>query len=104
MGKNKLGIIYAYTNLESGRMYIGQTTHPYERWRNHRFGKQKPGWHTDYQAHPEKYEYSIIEMDVPEDQLDEREIYWIRFFDSYRNGYNLTEGGLGHRGWRWTDE
>ena len=89
----RTGIIYGYTNLESGRMYIGQTVHPNYRWKQHRYCKNATGWHKDYQNNPDKYEYSVIEYDVPEDKLDEREIFWIRFFDSYHNGYNLTPGG-----------
>ena len=89
----RTGIIYGYTNLESGKMYIGQTIHPECRWAQHRYCKCNNGWHKDYQNNPDKYEYSIIEYDVPEDKLNEREIFWISFFDSYRNGYNLTPGG-----------
>ena len=100
----RTGIIYGYTNLESGRMYIGQTVYPDYRWKQHRYGKYKNGWHKDYQNNPDKYEYSIIEYDVPEDKLDEREIFWIKFFDSYHNGYNLTEGGNATRGYRHSEE
>lgn len=101
---SKLGIIYAYTNLESGRMYIGQTIDPERRFKEHLTANYKQGWHIDYQNNPDKYEYSIIEMNVPEDKLDEREIYWISFFDTYNNGYNLNEGGGGIRGYRHTEE
>lgn len=100
----RTGIIYGYTNLESGRMYIGQTVHPNYRWKQHRYCKNPTGWRKDYQNNPEKYEYSVIEYDVPEDKLDEREIFWISFFDSYNNGYNLTEGGHSVRGYKYTDE
>ena len=100
----RTGIIYGYTNLESGKMYIGQTLHPERRWNDHRYGKYNNGWHKDYQNNPDKYEYSIIEYDVHEDKLDEREIFWIKFFDSYNNGYNLTEGGNATRGYKHTDE
>lgn len=100
----RTGIIYGYTNLESGKMYIGQTLYPERRWNAHRYGKYKNGWHKDYQNNPDKYEYSIIEYDVPEDKLDEREIFWIKFFDSYNNGYNLTEGGHSLRGYKYSDE
>lgn len=100
----RTGIIYGYTNLESGKMYIGQTLHPERRWNAHRYGKYKNGWHKDYQNNPDKYEYSVIEYDVPEDKLDEREIFWIKFLDSYNNGYNLTEGGGGSRGFKLSDE
>ena len=101
----RTGIIYGYTNLESGRMYIGKTLYPKPRWKAHRYGKYKTGWHKDYQNNPDKYEYSVIEYDVPEDKLDEREIFWISFFDSYHNGYNLTPGGDGMpKGYKHTDE
>ena len=100
----RTGIIYGYTNLESSKMYIGQTLHPERRWNEHRYGKYKNGWHKDYQNNPDKYEYSIIEYDVPEDKLDEREIFWIKFFDSYNNGYNLTEGGNATRGYKHSNE
>ena len=101
----RTGIIYGYTNLESGKMYIGQTLHPERRWNAHRYGKYKNGWHKDYQKNPEKYEYSVIEYDVPEDKLDAREIFWISFFDSYNNGYNLTPGGDGmSKGYKLSDE
>lgn len=89
----RTGIIYGYTNLESGKMYIGQTIDPKRRWDRHRYSKYEKGWHKDYQNNPDKYEYSVIEYDVPEDKLDEREIFWISFFDSYHNGYNCTAGG-----------
>ena len=101
----RTGIIYGYTNLESGKMYIGQTLYPKQRWKAHRYGKYKNGWHKDYQNNPDKYEYSIIEYDVPEDKLNEREIFWISFFDSYHNGYNLTPGGDGMpKGYKHSEE
>lgn len=100
----RTGIIYGYTNLESGKMYIGQTLYPERRWHAHRYCKNPTGWHKDYQNNSDKYEYSVIEYDVPEDKLDEREIFWIKFFDSYNNGYNLTEGGGGCRGFKLSDE
>lgn len=89
----RTGIIYGYTNLETGKMYIGQTIDPKRRCKQHLNDNYKTGWHIDYQNNPEKYEYSVIEYDVPEDKLDEREIFWINFFDSHHNGYNLTTGG-----------
>ena len=101
----RTGIIYGYTNLESSKMYIGKTIDPKRRWLNHRYGKYKNGWHKDYQKNPEKYEYSVIEYDVPEDKLNEREIFWISFFNSYHNGYNLTQGGDGMpKGYKHSEE
>jgi len=45
--------------------------------------------------------FNIIE-EIPEDQLDEREIFWISELNTYHpengEGMNMTRGGDGHRG------
>ena len=40
----------------------------------------------------EAFSFEVIEECEP-DVLDEREIYWIKFYNSYNNGYNQTLGG-----------
>ena len=35
----------------------------------------------------------ILEEDIPESLLSERERHWIEQFDCFNNGYNLTSGG-----------
>ena len=37
-------------------------------------------------------EIQLLE-ECPIEQLNDREIYWINYYDSYNNGYNLTLGG-----------
>ncbi len=32
------------------------------------------------------------------EELDEKEIYWINFYNSQKEGYNLIPGGQGYRG------
>lgn len=34
-----------------------------------------------------------MEDDLLQNQLNEREIYWIKFYDTYFNGYNQSTGG-----------
>lgn len=38
------------------------------------------------------FTFEIIEK-VPQKDLNDRERYWIAFYDSYKNGYNETIGG-----------
>lgn len=38
------------------------------------------------------FSFKIIE-ECSEKKLNDREIYWITFYDSYHNGYNETQGG-----------
>ena len=44
----------------------------------------------------EHFQINLLE-EVEESLLDEREIYWIKIYDSFHNGYNLTEGGNSNR-------
>lgn len=41
----------------------------------------------------DSFEWSIIDQAYSQEDLDEKEIYWIDYYDSYRNGYNMTLGG-----------
>ena len=40
----------------------------------------------------ENFSFEIVEL-CPKEKLDEREKYWIAYYNSYKNGYNGTEGG-----------
>lgn len=88
--------IYKITNLINNRIYIGQSTNIQSRWEEHKFYSSNE--HTALQAAFKKYGVSNFSFEVIEEcskeQLDEREIYWIKFYDSYNNGYNLTKGGM----------
>ena len=93
--------IYKHTNKINGKCYIGQTCrkNPNERWNNGKgyngtiFAKaiEKYGW--------DNFEHEIIEDDIlSEDEANEREMYWIEYYNSYAgvsggNGYNMTRGG-----------
>jgi hypothetical protein len=95
------GIIYKITS-PSGKVYVGQTMRSFEkRMREH---KSKHSGCTLLRNAIQKYDdemkYEIIEEDVPQEQLDEREIYWINYFNSLApSGYNLGTGGHYERGY-----
>lgn len=88
-----LGLIYKYTNKITGLSYIGQTRLTFkERLQYHLSGTQyidniirKYGL--------ENFELSILEDNLSEEELDDRECYYIKKYDTYNNGYNLTTGG-----------
>lgn len=105
------GIIYCYIS-PSGKYYVGQTYNEskrkcqhknlaynlYDKTYNYKFYQaiRKYGW--------DSFEYKVlitIEADTKEElskQLDEKEIYYIKLYDSYHNGYNMTIGGRVLRG------
>lgn len=88
--------IYKITNLINNKIYIGQSTNIQKRWEDHKFYSSK--YQTAIQQAFKKYGISNFSFEVleecPKEKLDEREIYWIKFYDSYNNGYNLTKGGM----------
>lgn len=97
---NKKGVIYKATNIVNGKSYIGQSINFVSRKAGHKKGKGNC-W-LFYRA-IEKYgfdsfEWQIIEENIDEDLLDEKEIYYIEKYNTYAalpnaQGYNLTKGG-----------
>lgn len=89
--------IYKIQNKLNGKIYIGQSVNITRRLWEHKTSKNaKPG-NIDYYIQKEgidNFEYDIIE-ECDKESLIEREIYWIKYYDSYNKGYNLTLGGEG---------
>ena len=97
------GYIYKITNNINGKVYIGQTIQrPIDRWYRH-CQKQCLSKNEENMAikraifkyGKENFTFTVIETitDYTKDVLDEREIYWISFYNSYECGYNCTKGG-----------
>lgn len=93
------GKIYIIKNIINDKVYIGQTIQSIER----RFNKHK----SDYKLKKydtkltrafnkygiENFYVELLEENIEENFLDEKEIFWIKKYDSYNNGYNSTLGG-----------
>ena len=85
------GIIYKAQNKINGKCYIGQTTKTLEE-RKLQHLKKGSYFHNALKKYSMKnFEWSIIEK--CKDDLDLAEQWYIRKFDTYKNGYNMTFGG-----------
>jgi len=69
-----------------------------KRFQQHKNNYDKPNFSqlTLYKAFKkyglENFSFEPIE-EIENEKLDEREKYWIDYYDSYKNGYNMTLGG-----------
>ena len=92
--------IYKITNKINGNAYIGLSVNIKKRWKAHiersRNIHDKEYEKVLYRAFRkygiENFSFEIIE-ECPKEKLKEREIYWISYYDTYKNGYNATPGG-----------
>lgn len=85
--------IYKITNLLNQKSYIGQSINIEQRIKKHISSKDKYPIHEALRKYPlENFEFSVLE-ECPKELLNEREEYWISYYDSYKNGYNCTAGG-----------
>lgn len=115
-GKEYYGIIYKIENVINHKVYIGQTSNSkgfngrylyegkgIERVYNYLIGKKEhDAYYNPYFLRSiEKYGLDAFIVDevydtaMTQDELNDKEIYYIAKFDSYKNGYNLTYGGGG---------
>lgn len=100
-----MGVIYKVIS-PSNKIYIGKTQNFRRRLISHRYSAKKNGSSIILINSFQKYGFDnhifeIIE-EVENYKLDEREIFWIKEYNSYRwdnpNGMNMTLGGDGQRG------
>lgn len=92
-------IIYKITNKVNGMVYIGQTKNSIEtRWKAHCADrKSKHACFKLQKAINEfgKAAFTVEQIDVAttKDEANEKEMYWISFYDAIEKGYNTSPGG-----------
>ena len=99
------GIIYKATNKINGKVYIGQTCRTLKvRRAEHLTDGKCLKYNTYFYKAINKYggdSFVFEEIDKADtkEELNEKEIYWISFYDTFKNGYNSTVGGDGNSVW-----
>ena len=100
MWKNDYSGIYKIENLVNGKIYIGQSKQIRQRWTEHKKELRRNRHKNEYLQRAwnkygeENFKHEVLEL-CSEDQLDERECYYIELLRTFDNdlGYNLTSGG-----------
>lgn len=93
------GLIYKHTS-PSGNSYIGKSIDTMQERFNQHIKSAEKGDDYSFQCAirkygPENFTSEIVEDNILENLLNEKERYYIHFFDTYKKGYNMTEGGEG---------
>lgn len=112
------GVVYRYVNqsdgAEKGWSYVGNTMNERTRrysWNNHgnkHYGGEKINVARG-QFGLESFTYEVLEVICDADEnalqvkLDEREEYYMNQFDSIPNGYNISKGGTGNNGVKFSE-
>lgn len=96
----RTGLIYKLTSKTTHKSYVGQTINLKNRLRKHKHDKVKNPKTGSLQHDLQQYGFNdfelvIIEDNIPQSKLDEREKYWIEKLDTIAQGYNIAKGGHG---------
>lgn len=90
--------IYKITNIKTKECYIGQAIHIKDRFVEHAkcgLGIDTPAGNKLYKAIQEfglwNFSFEVLEV-CPQNQLNEKEKYYIDLYSSYDYGYNSTRG------------
>lgn len=99
VGENTYGGIYKITNIDTQRAYIGRSTDIKKRLTEHVKGAFNISTIADQEIHRvmgregiDKFSFEVLEK-VEKDKLNEREKYWIDFYQTQSYGYNQNKGG-----------
>lgn len=95
--------IYKYQNKTNGKIYIGQSVNIMKRKWEH-LSNPSPYSYFDQvlkQIGEKEFDFEIVE-ECSKSELDDKEKYWIAFYnccvlDNRNGGYNLTHGGEEYR-------
>lgn len=94
--------IYKITNTLNNKCYIGQSVDIERRWRHHKETMNNPhieAYNKELYKDMRSFGLDNFLFEVLEEcfleELNDKEKYWIRYYNSYEKGYNLTRGGNG---------
>lgn len=105
-----MGLIYIATNKVTKKQYVGQTIFTLEqRKASHLSQASRVANNMYFHNSIRKYgidgfDWEVLEDGLLDEELRDKEIFYIKKYDTFNNGYNLTLGGEGCHGYKHTEE
>lgn len=99
VGGQVVMIIYMATNKVNGKSYVGQTINSLEQRKREHIrhamnNKDNSYFHNALRKHDAySFEWGVLDECSTLERLNMLEVFYIGFYDTFGNGYNLTEGG-----------
>jgi predicted GIY-YIG superfamily endonuclease len=91
--------VYRIVCFANGKCYVGQTIDPTRRKKDH-FRDLKGGYHHSprlqnaYNKYGRKaFFFEVLEENIRTEDKSDREKFWIDFYSSHKDGFNMTLGG-----------
>lgn len=104
-------LIYKVENRINGRCYVGQTIRTLGQRKRAHIGNALRQQGSMYVSRaiqkygPDNFTWTTLHDDITTiENLNKLEIYYIGYYNTFENGYNLTLGGGGTIGWKHIDE
>lgn len=90
--------IYKITKISNGKSYIGQSNDIQRRFSEHKTHNISAIDYAIQKYGKDAFKFEVIE-ECAIDQLDEKEIFWIQYYNTYKGfGYNCNPGGNNNAG------
>ena len=93
-------VVYKVTNMINGKVYIGKTESDLKVRRAGHYKSVKRGSESNF--HPalrngnrDDFKWEMLGEYNTKEEMDNAEIKYISEYDTFKNGYNMTEGGDG---------
>lgn len=87
--------IYKIQNIQNNKIYIGQSNNIKRRFQEHKTKGKTSRIPVDLAIEKygvENFTFEVVE-EVNQENLNEKESYWIQYYDSKEKGYNCSIGG-----------
>ena len=92
--------VYKITNLINNKLYIGQSINPIEKRFKRHIDDALSGRLDTYLARAireygaENFKIELIDTATTQEELTQKEYYWINYYDAVHTGYNETDSIL----------